>query len=226
MDEVDISIRKANKHIKQMLAQDKSSLSFWSRYFPTRNDASDFMKNCLKKLLTRRMMLRTEWYVEIADKMPKIHDSRPALQVIFLVALAESIARRRFTKRQAYQLKSKGLIINFFKYITDPDKKELETKFRRSLTSTGYHQLRISSIVRILYQVRNDAVHGEEYWSFSLVDIRRHKDAHEPHWRLMTSGWLGTTKRKRRITIETKLTYENLRDIFVRTAIQNIQSKF
>ena len=224
MDEIDISLKKMDEHVKKVIAQE--SLPFWLQYFPTQADASDFIKNCLKKFLTRRMMLRTEWYVEIADKMPKIHDSRPALQVIFLVALAEGIARRRFTKKEADDMGPTQLVIDFFRYIIGSDKKELEMKFRRSLTSTGYHQLYISSIIRILYQVRNDAVHGEDYWDFSLVDTKRHKDAHEPHWRLMTSGWLGPRKRKRRITVETKLTYENLRDIFIRTAIQNIQLKF
>ena len=99
MDEIDISIRKANKHMKQMLAQDESSLSFWLKYFPTRNDASNFIRKCLRKLLTQRMMLIAEWYVNIADNMPKIHDSRPALQLIFLIALAEGVAKRRFTKK-------------------------------------------------------------------------------------------------------------------------------
>jgi len=100
------------------------------------------------------------------------------------------------------------------------------TKFRRTLTATGRQTLRFSSIIRILYQIRNDAVHGEEFWKFSLVDKKHHKDVKEPHWSLLTTGRLGTKKRKREVHIETRLTYENLRDIFVRTAIQNIESKF
>ena len=226
MNKIDVSIKKMDKRVKQVLIQDKSLLSFWARYFSSKNDASIFIQNCLKKLMTRRMMLRVEWYVNIADNMPKIQENRPALQIVFLIAIAESIARKRFTKEQANGLGSKKLVLDFFKYITDSDKKELNTKFKRSLTSTGYHKLYTSSIIKILYQIRNDAVHGEEYWGFSLVDKRIHKDADEPHWRLMTSGWLGTIKRKRRITLETKFTYKDLRDIFIRTAIQNIQSKF
>ena len=226
MDEIDKAVREIDKHTKKVLAQDPSILSFWSRYFSSRKEASKFIKDCLKKLSTRRMMLRVEWYVNIANKMPIIRDSRPALQIIFLIALAEGLASKRFTKKQAIELGSQKLVLNFFKYITDLDKKELEMKFRRALTQERHHKLYTSSIIRIIYQIRNDAVHGKDFWGFSLVDKKRHKDADEPHWSLMTSGQLGTIKRKRRVSLETKLTYENLRDIFVRTAIQNIKSEF
>ena len=117
-------------------------------------------------------MLRVEWYVNIANKMPIIRDSRPALQIIFLIALAEGLASKRFTKKQAIELGSQKLVLNFFKYITDLDKKELEMKFRRALTQERHHKLYTSSIIRIIYQIRNDAVHGKDFWGF--IPVRRH----------------------------------------------------
>src|SRR3989344_5505486 len=220
MDEITKSLKELDKHTKKVLAQDPESILFWSKYFSGKEEAILFIKNCLKKLLNRRMMLRTEWYVGIADSMPKIRDSRPALQVIFLVSLAEGLAGARSTKRQANNLGSQKSVLDFFKYIAKSDREELMTKFRRTLTATGRQTLRFSSIIRILYQIRNDAVHGEEFWKFSLVDKKHHKDVKEPHWSLLTTGRLGTKKRKREENIETRLKYENLRDIFVRTAIQ------
>lgn len=74
------------------LSQDPELISFWADYFPSREDAIVFIKRCLKKITTRRMMLRVKWYVDIANRMPSVRDSRPALQIIFLVAMAESIA--------------------------------------------------------------------------------------------------------------------------------------
>jgi len=219
-------MEKINEKTKQFLAQDKSLLIFWSKYFISENEASFFIQNCFKRLLTRRMVLRVKWYVDIANEMPKVQDSRPALQVVFLVALAENIARRKHTKKQADALGSQKLVLEFFSYIQDSDKKEFEKKFKRALVSIKHHRLLISSVVKILYQVRNNAVHGEEYWDFSLVDKKRHTEADKPYWSLITNGWLGTRKRKRRVTLDIKLTYENLRDIFIRTAIQNIKSEF
>lgn len=221
-----VSFKKLDEHTKRFLEKDKSLSNFWSKYFSNKYETGLFIKNSLRKLLTRRMMLRVKWYVDIADGMPKVRDSRPALQVVFLVALAESVARRKFTKKQADSLGSQKLILDFFKHLQNSDKEEFGKKFKRALVSIKHHRLSISSVVRILYQVRNDAVHGKEYWGFDLVDKKRHSDSDKPYWSLITTGWLGTRKRKRRVNLDIKLTYEDLRDIFIRTAIKNIESKF
>ena len=176
-------------------------------------------------MTTRRMMLHTQWYTEIADKIIKIK-YRPALQIAFLIALAENIAAQRFTKKQGIKMGTKGLILDFFKFINESDKQELNTKFKRLFSSTKNHRLRISSIIKILYQVRNNVFHGKEFWEFFLVDKSRHHDADKPYWSLITIGWLGTRKSQRRTTLDLKITYDDLRDIFIRTAIRNIESEF
>lgn len=190
-----VSLKKLDERTKQGLVQDEDLLIFWSKYFSSRAETSIFIKNCLRKLSTRRMMLRVRWYVDIANGMTKVRENRPALQVVFLIALAETIARRKFTKKQADTMGSLKLVLNFFKHITNSDKIELEKKFKRTLSSAKYHKLHISSVVRILSQVRNDAVHGEEFLGFSLVDKKRHNEADNPYWSLITSGWLGTKKK-------------------------------
>lgn len=220
-------IKKLNEHTKKLSTQDKELLVFWSKHFSNEEGTSVFIQNCLRKLSTRRMMLRVKWYVDIADGMSKVRDNRPALQVVFLVALAEAIARRKLTKKQANTMGgSQKLVLYFFKCITDSDKNLFAKNFKRALISTKHHELRISSVVRILYQVRNDVVHGEEYWGFSLVDKRRHEEVDKPYWSLITSGWLVKKYKKRRVTLDIRLTYEDLRDIFIRTAIKNIESEF
>lgn len=43
-------------------------------------------------------------------------------------------------------------------------------------------------------------------------------------YEVMTMAWLGKKKNRRREYPEIKLTYPELRDIFIRTAIRNIQT--
>lgn len=204
------------------IMHDDELLLFYTEYFSNKDEASRFLKKCLKKLSTYRMMLRVKWYSDIANGMPKVSDARPALQIVFLMALAESIATRRYTKKQVICLGSQKLVLNFFKYITRSDKFELERKVKRLHDA---QKLRISSIVRILYQVRNDAIHGEEFWNFSLLnkDFQRKEGGPQS---LVTSGLLGRKSKKQRVILDVQLTYEDLRDVFIRTAIKNIESEF
>lgn len=215
---------KIDELAKQGILNDKNIHQFLKSEFPTRTERLSFIKECLKKISTRRMLLRAHWYTEIADDQSSIRESRPALNLIFLMAMAEAIAKKRTNNKNLGSLEA---IKCFFEYISNEDKNFLRRNFRRTLLGAKYHDLRFSSVLRILYDVRNRAVHGENYYSFSLLD-RKSKLSHKHYssFSLISSGYLGPSKRKRRVSLDIKLTYEELRDVFRRTALANIKSCF
>jgi len=220
MHKISFDWKAVDSVFKNDILNDVGLLEFWRNYFASREEALEFVKTCLKKLSTRRMMLRVKSYVDISDNMPLVKKGRPALQVIFLMALAEGVATLKMTKFESIKLGSLGTIRSFFRCLLAEDKIRLEARFKRALTTFRYHKLGINSIVGIFYQARNDAVHGYGYWEFFL-EYNSNRDAD-----LLVMGYVGTRRRRRRVPLVVKMTYEELRDIFVRTAIENIRLKF
>src|SRR3989338_7487978 len=92
------SIKKLNKLVAKGIFSDKELHRFLQPFFLGAKEGEVFIKKCLNRLKTHRMLLRLQWYVEIADDMSKVKQSRPALNLIFLMALAESIAKQRIGK--------------------------------------------------------------------------------------------------------------------------------
>ena len=210
--------------ITQGFLTDRELNEFLEPVFPGLSERTNFIKDCLKKLKTRRMLLHSQWYTHIADDQEKVRNNRPALKIIFLMGLAESVTKMRIGTNNIGSLEA---IKKFFKYILPEDKKVLMGNFQRALAKPRHHVLRFSSIIRILYDVRNKAVHGEDYYSFSLLDnVQKDefKNGGYTHWGLMTFGDLGKLKRKRKVALDIKITYDELRDIVRRTAIANIKS--
>ncbi len=210
-----------DKGVRQGLLKDPDLHDFLEPVFPTFELRETFIARCLRKISTRRMLLRAQWYIEIADDQEKVRQSRPALRLIFLMSLAEAIAKK---KHGNTHLRPFDAITEFFKFISVKDKNKLTSTFTRCLLGPNHHSLRFSSILRILYDVRNRAVHGEDYFSFSLMNQKRKEEhTHYASFSLISSGYLGPSKRKRRVSLDIRLTYEELRDIFRRTAIANIE---
>lgn len=220
--------RKLSIAVKKGLIEDKDLNNFLNPFFDSKIATKNFIKQCLKKLKTRRMMLRAQWYAEIADGLGRVRNNRPALQIIFLMSLAEGVTRLRTGAVNNDGVGSKKMIHDFFKFTTTEDKKILSQKFQRALVSVKHHKLRFSSAISILYDIRNKAVHGDDFYSFSLLSEQKKKefvDGGYTTYGMMTSGFLGK-KRKRRVPLHIVLTYKELRAIIVRTAIQNIYSFF
>ena len=217
--------RKISGAVKKELTENADLNNFLNPFFDSETDRKKFIKRCLIKLKTRRMLLRTQWYTEIADGLNKVRSNRPALQIIFLMSLAEGVARLRTGNNS---VDSKKMIIAFFKLTSAKDKKLLAQKFQRALVSIKHHKLRFSSAVNILYNIRNKAVHGDDFYSFSLLNEQRKKEyinGGYTHYGVMTTGLLGK-KRKRRVSLDISLTYKELRNIIVRTALENIRNLF
>lgn len=222
--------RKIDRAVKKGLIEDTDLNNFLSPFFGSEINRKEFIRGCLIKLKTRRMLLRAQWYAEIADGLSVVRSNRPALQIIFLMSLAEGAARLRTGNVDDDSVSSKKMIHDFFKFTSAEDKKLLAQKFRRALVSVKHHKLRFSSAVNILYDIRSRAVHGNDFYSFSLLDEQHEKEYINggfTHCGVMTAGFLGKKrKRKRRVPLDISLTYRDLRDIVVRTALENIRNSF
>jgi len=202
---------------------DKKLIQFLKPFFENNEDkAQSFIEKCLAKKKTLRMLNRLHWLTEVADGLEKVKKGRPALKLVFLITIIESIAILRLGKKKTKNLSSLTIIKDFFQFISEKDKTTIRLKFKRTLLSIKHHTLRFSSIIKIFYNVRNSVVHEGDFYSFSFQNEKsKQEDAEQ-----MTYGKLGTRKRKRRVCLDLKLTYEEFRDIVIRTAIANIKSLF
>lgn len=198
---------------REEVRKDKDLFDFLRHFFSSDNETQIFINRCVKKLKIRRMLLRLQWYIQIADDIELIKLHRPSLQIIFLMSAAEGVIKTVFNKP-----KSEQSIKEFFSFISEADKMLIIKKFRRPF-SFKYHRLRFSSIIKIFYEIRNRAVHGEDYWGFSFLNDA---DKESGFWQL-TSGYLGK-KIKRNETFELKLTYKEFRNIVAKTGLRCIQA--
>lgn len=189
-------------------------------FFLNDREVGSFVHQCLKKMKTRRMLLRVQWYDELANLIRQARDKRPALPLIFLMAMAESTARALLPASTERKIGSLKAVKNFFSHIEENDKVLLQRSIRRTLRLPNTPQLQFLSIIKILWQVRNNAVHGTNFWDFGLPDTKKTMDQ---YYSLITEGQLGSRKHQRRVMLEVKIPYEKLRDIFIRTAIQAIK---
>jgi len=216
--------------VKEAIIEDEDLNNFLSPFFDSEANQKNFIRKCLLKLKTRRMLLRTHWYAEIADGLDVVRSNRPALQIIFLMSLAEGVARLRTGVMDDDTVSSRKMIFEFFKFTSIDDKKVLAQKFQRALLAPKHHKLRFHSAISILYDIRNRAVHGDDFYSFSLLGEKQKKefvDGGYTHYGIMTTGFLGKRgKKKRRVALDIVLTYNDLRAIVVRTALENIRTLF
>lgn len=226
--------REIDKMVKKELLKNRELNNLLTPFFNSESSRKEFIQKCLKKQKTRRMLLRTQWYSEIAEGLDVVKSNRPALQIIFLMSLAEGVARLKTDKDGDDTVSSRSMIKEFFSRTTTQDRKLIAQKFKRALVKIEYHNLRFSSAVNILYDIRNRAVHGNDFYSFSLLNENQKKefvDGGYTHYGIMTTGFLGKTgktrsgnkRRKQRVRLDISLTYKELKNIVIRTAIENIK---
>jgi|GEM_PF-2351415 len=65
-------LKKLEATVKQDLPEDSNLNNFLRPFFSLESDRRYFIKKCLVKMQTRRMLLRAQWYSEIADGLNKI----------------------------------------------------------------------------------------------------------------------------------------------------------
>jgi hypothetical protein len=213
--------KKIDELTKAHLTTDSDLNFLLEPLFPEEKIRQDFIKNCLKKIKTRRMLLRMWWYIEIANDMSMVKN-RPALQIVFLVAMTEGVTRLGLDDNS---METKLIIKAFFFNINDEDKDFLLKNIKKSNLSIEHEALTFLEIIEILYDIRNSAIHGSDFYSFSLLDQERKKEYAVDYsdYGIMTSGRLGSRNQKRRVSLDISITYEELRDIFKRTAVNGIQ---
>lgn len=183
----------------------------------------DFVERCSKNDKTNRMINQICWLIDIADNLSKIKERSTALQVIFLMTVMECIAKIRLDEEEANEIGSFDAVKEFLKFISEEDKEYIKIKFQRQIEEEPYDkEFDYQDIIKILYNVRNDVLHEGVFYDFSLATEKdKQEDASRQNF-----GNLGNKQNKEIICLSVKLTYKELRDIVVKTAIANIESLF
>ena len=120
------------KAINMELLHDPDLHTFLKPIFPQEKDRFAFIKRAHRKLKTKRMLNHAHWYLTMADGQEKIAPGKPALKLIFLMALAEYITKMG---QNDTQIGSHKAIQNFFKYISSEDKSFLRNGIKQALVS-------------------------------------------------------------------------------------------
>lgn len=158
----DAAWRALDNAIKRSIVDHNELHDFLLPYF--RHDlpmVTRFITKCVKKSKTKRMVLRLHWYGDLATKVDQIEPGRPAIPLIFLLALAEGLEKTAQNKEKD-DSNSLGYIHTFFQYIGGGDKNLLHQRFRRLLLKPRYN-LSFRSLIKILWNARCNAAHGREY---------------------------------------------------------------
>lgn len=195
-----------------MICEDtKKELSdFLKSYTAIVGDAKSFIEKCCRRNKTRKSLLRTSWLTDIADQMQNINPRRPALSIVFLVILAETITRllfAQFSKNNGPRKRFK----KFFEAASNEEKAFLLCGIQRYDGTS--RKFRFNTLLDIIYNLRNQVFHEGRYFDFFF---------HEPQWQgTIVTGYAGI-KRLRKVSLDMTLSYENFRDVFVKTALRNI----
>lgn len=137
----------------------------------------------------------------LGDRINEIAAGRPALQILFYLIAAETIAK--LTYKFEGRGRSREYAHAFFeKLCGSGDQSILASAF---LESPGRGQLNLSQAVDLLYELRCDVAHRGRYYVFALP-----LDEHD-YPELVTIG---------DVSVETRLTLGTLRQILLRGAIR------
>ncbi len=213
--------RRLEATAKRHISQDRRLHSVLAPYYSDAAQRRRFIARCLRKLKTRRMLLRLQWYVELSEYIQSARDGRPALPLVFLMAMAEGVTQSTLTAATK-KSQSVEVIQKFFKKIDVADHRALGQRIRRAGFGPNTPMLRFSSIVKILWNVRNDAAHGIDFWTFGLPDQKLTVDR---YYSLITFGRLGKRKRPKKVSLSINMPYSELKSIFIRTALNHIRSE-
>lgn len=213
--------QKLDEAAKRSISQDDQLHTLLVPYYPDTTQRNRFISSCLRKLTTRRMLLRLQWYVELSEHIQSARDSRPALPIVFLMAMAEGVTQSSLTAATK-KSQSVEVIIKFFKKINEADRQALVQRIRRAGFGPNTPKLRFGSIVKILWNVRNDAAHGIDFWTFGLPNQQLTTDR---YYSLITFGRLGRRKRPKKVSLSINMPYPELKSIFIRTALNHIYAK-
>ena len=195
-------------------------LPFYLPFFDKQAEAEDFVERCEGQVLPNNtakiMMHQTKRLVSISDQMQQIQEDYPLLRLLFLLICAENIAKlaEQFDKDG----KSREFVQKFFRLYSIPKEQQ---RLGRSFEDDVECPVGLEVAVDILYAVRCDIVHGGRYWGFSFSDGKRRMWNDDPR----SDELLKKNKKKKCDAIVVTLTFEELREIIVRSCIRAIQGK-
>ncbi len=210
-ESIDELFEKIDRQAKSSIENDASLNELLVGYLESPDAVREFIKRCLKNQSTREMLLRVQWYTELTHSIGTVRPGRPALQLIFLIAMAEGLSKTRDGKSDS-DTKSKYYFKEFFTLISDEDTKRIETQVK-----LDFRSMSLDSFLDILYHARCNAVHGREFWLLSF----KHGDDGVT---LLADGDIGSGSDKRRVYYDTTMQFSEVIDIFIRTALANIEA--
>ncbi|KKR47091.1 MAG: hypothetical protein UT82_C0003G0005 [Parcubacteria group bacterium GW2011_GWB1_40_14] len=219
-DDFRATAEELNKYLR---ARRKDSLlKLLKPFFSSEKTTEIFLDDAFKISGARGMLLRLDWYIELAEIVETLRPDRPSLRLIFLLATAESIMRSRIALNEgqiiAQQKGSWEVIKGFFQGLSDENKIQLFHGIRRPLgDEKGVEFGSVEKVIRILWQARNDAAHGNDFWTFQLPD-----SSMAVNGSLITEGRM--SDKETFFSLDISITYDNIQRIVIETALAHIRT--
>jgi len=141
---------------------------FFSQAFEGRSGAREFVA-CVENIpaqvsLAKIVLHQTARMLWLADRMEECARGRPALQILFFMIAAETVAKLAVGFRGEGESK-KHVDFFFRKICSERHRARLDRAFSYNLASSfiGWEDS-----IKFLYDIRCDVVHRGEYFSYSL----------------------------------------------------------
>lgn len=220
---MDEDFRKAALELRQQLqSRRKESLSKRLRpFFTDEESLQAFLSEAMKNQEAHRMLLHLDWYTELADLIEAIRPERAPLRLIFLLAGAENLMRKRAALEKnsvdANHMKSWDVISQFFAALSQDNQNRLLRGVRRPLGDEKGVEFSIEEIVRILWQARNDAAHGVDFYTFQTPESPEVADGG-----LLTEGRMNRDEDF--FPLDMQITFEEIQNIILETALEHVKA--
>lgn len=214
-----MNYEKYDKKVRSEISKDKVLISIIQPFLEKDEDPKGFIVKSLENRKGRSIILRLKWFLEIANGIEEIKPGRPALKLIFIMALIEGVSR---IKEENDDLKSIDAINKFFELTNEDSKKYILENFKSTITEKK--EITFDDFLEIIYDIRSRAVHGNTFWEFSFMD-KDTKEKEPDYFSFVISGYLKSKEdsKKKRITLDIKLTYDEFEKIIIDTVIRNIK---
>ena len=169
-----------------------------------------FVDECLADASKRELILDIFFNLRLSDNATDTEFGfRPALGILHLAIIAESMVKRTDVLRG-----SKARFKKFFDYAINDDKIELARRLRKVIDTIEVSGT-LDASLEILYGVRCGVVHDGNYFSFSMcADCPR--EGRPGMISTYPDGHNGI------VQVETSFSYQELRAVFLRTAVNLI----
>lgn len=162
------------------------------------------------------MFNRVRWFIEIANEQR--YDS---LKVLFLLAMAETSIKFMENRYEDFRDSGPDVKKFFHKFMAD-DQTSLELFFKKKKRNDiAFWTKKVSfvEIIEILLNVRNTVAHGKNHYNF------RFQNPSGSFINRLTCE-TGSRDKKKKVSVEVELTYEQLRFLMLKYAFANIEACF